>query len=176
MNYYYIYIDNYNNMSDSEDNYDSDFSEDSAEISYEPEEAGLTRFVIILCELYNERMHGTATTDVLHHYLVYSRYKSLNMKYITETIDTIQSFTNFNFIKPQIGECIYLSSGHCVAIVKTIWIKLIQRTWKNIIKEREKIIRLRSNPNSLKHRELTGRWPIECSHYPLLTGMLYKIK
>lgn len=186
------------NMSDSEytdnDN-DSDYDEENENIVYEPEEQCATRFNISVCELYNETIHGDANNlNVLYHYLVYERYKKLDIEYIdgitnfvknqhTQLINQNHSIyknyseiiKNENYIKPEITECIYLETGHCVAILKTHWIKLIQRTWKNIMKKRENIIKKRCHPNSLKHREITGRWPKDCIRYPTLKGMLIKI-
>ena len=50
----------------------------------------------------------------------------------------------------------YYSTG----IDKTIWIKLIQRTWKNIQKKR---LQSKIKIDSLKYRELHGKWPQECN-------------
>ena len=80
--------------------------------------------------------------------------------------------TRKNYIKPEITECIYLNTGHCVAILKTHWIRLIQKKWKNIIKERKTIIKKRCTVKSLRHREITGKWPDDCLFYPQLQGML----
>lgn len=44
---------------------------------------------------------------------------------------------NENYIKPEIAKRFYLKGGECVAILKTFWIKIIQRVWKKFIK-REK--------------------------------------
>lgn len=157
---------------------------------YEPDEIGKTRFNIILCELYNEKVHGITNTNELFHYLVHCRYKVLDMNCINELSNYIQEyymclpnkrhtiFRNYrniimnNYIKPEIGECIYLDTGHCVAILKTFWIKIIQRTWKNIIKNRKNIIIKRSNPIYLKYKETKGIWPDDCLHFPKLKGML----
>ena len=76
------------------------------------------------------------------------------------------------YVKAEIAECVYLENHECVAILKTFWIKLIQRTWKNILQKRTSILKKRANIHSLKHRELTGRWPNDCIHYPELRGML----
>jgi hypothetical protein len=81
-----------------------------------------------------------------------------------------------NYIKPEIGECIYLNSGHCVTILKTFWIKIIQKTWKNILKKRENIIKKSSNINFLKNRETLCKRPTYLYNYPTLKGMLHKIK
>jgi hypothetical protein len=172
--------------------YDSDIDNEYEEnhLIYEPEEMSQTRYNIILCELYNERIHGNTNCEVLYHYLVNTRYKHLNLYYLNEHSNEIQNeytylhnqshdiyrnyrnIINNNYIKPQIGECIYLNTGHCVVILKTFWIKIIQRSWKNILKNRQTIIKKRCHPNSLRHREITGKWPNECLNYPGLRGML----
>jgi hypothetical protein len=179
---------------DSEYNsdYDDDYDDD---LIYEPEEESITKYNISLCELYNRRIHGNENSDVLYHYLVDSRYKALdmisindiayhmNLEYqylINQTHDIFRNYkeiiTRENYVKPEITECIYLSTGHCVAILKTVWLRLIQRKWKNIIKERKQIIKKRSHPNSLRHREITGKWPEDCLKLPQIRGMLSQLK
>lgn len=81
-----------------------------------------------------------------------------------------------DYIKPEIAECVILESHHCVAIIKTIWIKLIQRKWKKIYAERKNIIRKRMSQSSLSTRELTGRWPHHCIYLPSIYGMLRNLK
>ena len=87
-----------------------------------------------------------------------------------------QIITRENYIKPEITECVYLNTGHYVAILKTFWLRLIQRKWKNIIKERKNIIKKRCNLKSLRHREDTGKWPEDCLTFPQLRGMLSQLK
>jgi len=65
---------------------------------------------------------------------------------------------NENYIKPEIAKCFYLKGGECVAILKTFWIKIIQRVWKKIYKERKIILEKRKSYNYLKFRELRGNW------------------
>jgi len=182
------YYNEYNNE------YNSD-SEDYDDILYEPEEPCLTKYNIAISELYNRRIHGTDDSDVVYHYLVNSRFKILDMNYINDLTNYMnygyleldnknhdifrnykQIITKENCIKPEITECIYLNTGHCIGILKTYWLRLIQRKWKNIIKERKNIIKKRCNLDSLKHRELTGKWPKDCLNYPELKGMLSQLK
>ena len=155
-----IIININSNMTDSEytdsDN-DSDYDEENEYIFYEPEEESLTRYNISICELYNKYIHGNANTEVLYHYLVHSRYKKLDMEIIGDICNHINTkyqyldnqghnifrnyreiITNQNYVKPEITECIYLDTEHCIAIIKTFWIKIIQRTWKNILKRENK--------------------------------------
>jgi hypothetical protein len=77
-----------------------------------------------------------------------------------------------HYIKPEIAQCVMLQTQHSIAILKTIWIKLIQRKWKKIYAERQSIMRRRMSPSSLSTRELTGKWPTHCQHLPSIYGML----
>ena len=79
---------------------------------------------------------------------------------------------SFYYIQPHIVECVYLPApgGECVAILKTFWLKIIQRTWKRIYKQR--MAMLCSVP-MLRMREITsGRFVYEKIHIPGLRGML----
>jgi hypothetical protein len=78
-------------------------------------------------------------------------------------------------MNPQIAQCILLESGERVCIIKTIWLKIIQRKWKKIYKERRKIISKRNEPSMLLLREITGKWTKECRNLPSLNGMLKNI-
>jgi hypothetical protein len=93
---------------------------------------------------------------------------------------TIRNYRNIiarpDYIRPEIAECIVLPSQHTVAIIKTIWIKLIQRKWKKVYAERNKIIKTRMQYSSLKTREITGRWPQSCNYLPTLYGLLHDLK
>jgi hypothetical protein len=93
---------------------------------------------------------------------------------------TIRNYRNIiarpDYIRPEIAECIVLPSQHTVAIIKTIWIKIIQRKWKKVYTERNKIIKTRMQYSSLKTREITGRWPQSCNYLPTLYGLLHDLK
>lgn len=93
---------------------------------------------------------------------------------------TIRNYRNIiarpDYIRPEIAECIVLPSQHTVAIIKTIWIKIIQRKWKKVYAERNKIIKTRMQYSSLKTREITGRWPQSCNYLPTLYGLLHDLK
>jgi len=81
-----------------------------------------------------------------------------------------------DYIRPEIAECIVLPSHHTVAIIKTVWIKIIQRKWKTVYAERKRIINARMLYSSLKTREITGKWPISCNYLPTLYRMLSNLK
>ena len=81
-----------------------------------------------------------------------------------------------NYIKPEIAECINLPTGEHIVIIKTMWIKIIQRKWKKVFIARNHIIKCRSCPASLSTRQLTGKWPNHCFTLPGLKCMLSNLK
>ena len=201
MSPYNVNNDNLNSpfteYSDSEySDTDSEDSVDIQDIIYEPDEPASNRFTIALCELFNENLHGHTLSDVIYHYLVYTRFKKLDMKCINEHANFLNNsyiyatnlqhniFKNYyrnmnlkgNYIKPQIVEVLYLKDDrgfdYCLAIIKTFWIKIIQRTWKNICKKRKEIICKRASISALHYREIHGKWPNNCIQYPGLRSML----
>ena len=79
---------------------------------------------------------------------------------------------SFYYIQPHIVECVYLPEpgGECVAILKTFWLKIIQRTWKRIYKQRMAIL---CSVPMLRLREIrSGGFVYEKIHIPGLRGML----
>lgn len=70
----------------------------------------------------------------------------------------------------QIVETNTLETGEEISIIKTFWIKLIQRKWKKIYqmrkKEREHVINRRKNPLSIFHLKRYGVWPKDCRKMP----------
>jgi hypothetical protein len=81
-----------------------------------------------------------------------------------------------NYIKPEIGEYIILPTHETITILKTFWIRIIQKKWKKVFKQKQTIIRQRCSIQSLKIRQTTGYWPIYCNILPGLKGMLYNLK
>lgn len=63
-------------------------------------------------------------------------------------------------------------NGTYTVIIKTFWIKIIQRIWKKIFKQRKFVIKERTKINSLKTRECNGKWPIKIQYLPGLYGLI----
>jgi len=191
-------MDSYSEYSLDEDSleYDSDIEE----AIYEPEELSPTKYNIVLCEIYNDLIYNSINinsnnnNNLLHlntNYIVMYRFK----KYIDFLIDDlicdylfdlnrwpigrpiehsiIRNYTNICLkIKPEIAECIYLDTGECICILKTFWLRLIQRTWRKIFKKRCNMFQLRHTLKSIRYREIHGKWPEICSNMPTIHGML----
>ena len=81
---------------------------------------------------------------------------------------------SFYYIQPHIVECVYLPDpgGECVAILKTFWLKIIQRTWKRVYKQRMALL---CSVPMMRMREIRGSnscFQYEKIHIPGLRGML----
>jgi hypothetical protein len=65
------------------------------------------------------------------------------------------------------------SDGTYYVIVKTYWIRIVQRRWKTIFKQRREIIQKQKKMFSLYHREIKGRFPQGANHLPGIKGMMF---
>ena len=162
-------VEYYNESSDEE--YDDD-------IMYDADELSPTKFNIVLCELYNEKIHGGNKNKLNCQYMVVGAFKNFDIHYLNRMsrfynhsylskLDKItphscirnykQIVTMSNYVKPEIAQMLLLPSGEQVCILKTFWIRMIQRAWKRVFQERHCIIRMRSNPRNILNRQLGKR-------------------
>lgn len=109
----------------------------------------------------------------------YSNIADTNSRYFGKH-PTIRNYRNIvlnsNYIKPEIGEYIILPTQEAVAILKTFWLRIIQKKWKKVFQERKNVIKQRCNLSNLSIKEIRGRWPSSCFNLPGLKGMLSDIK
>lgn len=68
------------------------------------------------------------------------------------------------------------NSGVYKVILKTFWLKIIQRTWKKIYAKRKKVLFKRKQLNNIILREIKGNLNDGSDYYPSLYGMLYNLK
>ena len=130
---------------------DSDLEEDDSDS--DSSESSLSFFT----SDYNEYYHQEISPNVKHS--IIRNYQNI--------------IARSDYIRPEIAECIVLPSQHTVAIIKTIWIKIIQRKWKKIYAERMIIIRRRLQINTLYMREVTGKWPQNCAYLPSIYRLMW---
>jgi len=114
------------------------------------------KYNIVLCEIFNPSSHGfdnNSDPNIQGHHLVHTKFKKINWQTINGIIPNYKKhllknsennglnihplirnyktiISNNSYIKPEIAKVIYLSGGECVAILKTVWIRILQRTWR----------------------------------------------
>tara|TARA_B100000282_G_C31735689_1_gene493310 strand:+ start:2281 stop:2988 length:708 start_codon:yes stop_codon:yes gene_type:complete len=76
--------------------------------------------------------------------------------------------------KPEINilQLHIMDDGTYSVVIKTFWLKIIQRKWKKIFKMRQEILSNRLQLSSMHHREVHGNWPISLRVIPGLVGLL----
>jgi len=57
-------------------------------------------------------------------------------------------------------------------VIKTFWLKIIQRSWKRTFAERVQILNKRKSPESIQYRNLNGKW--KHNKLPSIRGLLVK--
>jgi hypothetical protein len=142
----------------------------------------MNKYDFILCQLHHPFIHGkTNESDkyIETYYVVIEKINIYNFNLVNEFINgyrrfyhqysyrsifqlnnhpTIRNYnkivSNKQYIKPEIAECIILPTGETIAILKTFWIRIIQKVWKNVLKKRKEYIINMCNNNNLRLREL----------------------
>lgn len=196
ISYDYDTYDTDNSDYDSADEYDSDTDDVIEEnLLYDFDYLPRTRFSMGLCELYNDKIHGPTDNDAVNSgFLLLCRFKELQFKPIRRYTQRVVRLVHraprhlfkhhnmirnypvlYSRIKPEILECHYLDKDDIMCVKKTIWIRLIQRTWKNIFKKRQQILKQRYTISSLRYKEINGHWPIHCVNLPSIHGMLNRL-
>jgi hypothetical protein len=134
---------------------------------------------LAICELIHPNIHGTSLNWGGHFLVTWlitlqefetGEYTTLldmiNYKHFEEeegypAHPTIRSYWEQVLAKRyhdlQIIKSEYLSTGECVAILKTCWLRIFQRHWKNILRDRKKAREKASK--FLYYRERNGAWP-----------------
>jgi hypothetical protein len=126
-----------------------------------------------------EESSSNILTNIHHIQQLYeSEYNEITQdpRFILRPHKTIRNYHNIvsrpDYIRAEIGECFELPTGEQIVIIKTIWIRIIQRKWKTVFANRQKIIKYRCCPSSLSTRQLTGKWPNHCLVLPGIRSML----
>ena len=81
---------------------------------------------------------------------------------------------NKDHVKISIIKHEILDTLETVAIDKLFWIKILQRKWKKIMVERNRINQQRNSPKNIAYVQQHGRWPNQLRNLPSLHGILSK--
>jgi len=100
-----------------------------------------------------------------------SSYKKNNLEIIHPIIrNYFNIISSENYIIPQIGYKVYLSGNECVAILKTFWLRIVQRCWKRVYNERKQFLKPPNIIQYLRFRETTLN---HCIRIPSIHGMFW---
>ena len=106
----------------------------------------------------------------------YKKYYEKNFCSLCFPHTLLRNYNNIikqpKYLNLEIGKIYYLNGGECVCVVKTFWLKIVQRAWKKVYKRRQQIRQRRSRPDSILYRQFSGKWPQSCDHLPCIRGML----
>ena len=194
---YYISDDDSNSSNDnqtlslsSDSNSDDGLSNDSIIIEFDQysddEEDEYTIDEIYRDEQYfldSEKQHG-------HYYIgLYKHMKYQNNILLLLNAISIKTFYKYSFIhvlkylyyyslvrlyQPivEIMELYILNDGTYSVVLKTHWIRLIQRHWRKALQIRKQIMKKQMLVRSLYYREIHGRFPYGLNKMPMLIGLM----
>lgn len=139
------------------------------------------RYNLGICEIYHKNIHGYREKSNLyiHNHFILVFYIDVNdlyndqivrnninnmyrsYSYILTSHPTIRNYhkiiSDINNLKINIIETIELPSKEIICIIKTIWLKLLQRKWKNIYKKRIMKLKKMKNFSIIVKREIIGK-------------------
>jgi len=156
---------------DSDEDDDDEFDEDYNEIYQNDSE-----------HMYSEKQDG-------EYYIGISKYIRRYDTILLVNSVSINAFFRFSFnriynylskysilqmqnAKVHIMKLNVLSDGTYSVILKTHWLRLIQRHWKKVFKERAMIIKKRCSIINILSREVNGRYMVGLNSLPTIKGML----
>ena len=107
-------------------------------------------------------------------------YKFIKLENIILLVNRISRETFFRFSVEKISKYFYwysgmfitqkppveilqlhiLDDGTYTAVLKTFWLKLIQRHWKKVYKVRQEILQCRKKISTLRNFEISGKYPV----------------
>jgi len=123
------------------------------------------QYQIAICELYNPYFHGSYEMEHdlmpgFKNYLYGSflcTYSISSDSIYDDMYPSYNSGTRRNGrTRLEIVQLVHLNTGHQLCILKTFWLKIIQRKYKNYYKNLQKRIALAKHPKALLRRQITG--------------------
>lgn len=152
-------------MSDSDSDMDDMFDYDN---DFNDEERINGNYYIGLCrEMFNGNyIFSSAISPSLflrssyHNSLQYLIYNSIIVMNVPE-IEILQ---------------LYIKNNSFYVVKKTFWLRMVQRNWKRVLRERETIYKKRCRIQSILYKEVYGQFPNTCRNLPTLKGMLCLVK
>ena len=181
-------------QSDSESEYNSDESWDS-EDTYEPHNLASDSAHSNMSDIYRYDQSFLDSEKVDGSYYLGTVYLPLyEQSYLLSIAIQTKTFFKFEYKSilryasrysifmnpPKKIDVIQLRilDGSYACIIKTHWIRMIQRHWKKIYREQRQVLNIRKRVSALFEIQTKGRYPMGARHYPTIRGMLaeYSLK
>jgi len=145
---------------------------------------------------HEEQYHLDMDKDDNKYYIGLAHYNHYRNIYLMSNSVSVGSFLKFPFYrildylyvysitKPiffkyetgiEIMKTHYLEDSSLSVILKTHWLRIVQRNWKRIYKQRKEILKKRCSIYSLYQRQITGRYPEGLNSLPSMNGMLHNV-
>jgi hypothetical protein len=135
-----------------------------------------------LLHMDSEKIHG-------HYYIGICKYfpRRRNILYLDSVssktffkfsydiiIDYLKSYSIIYVENPKlhIMKLLIYDDGSYYVVLKTYWLRLIQRHWKRVFKERQEIIAKRRSFDSMRYFEYNGKYSFGQRKLPQLNGMM----
>jgi hypothetical protein len=115
-----------------------------------------------VCEFYNPLLHGESDDARMSNYFFYTCQVELADFYDGCIFEYMSDYPSDSIVSRQdtypmleIVQPVTLEpGGECVAIIKTFWLRIIQRIWKRIFAERRRRLSQLLSPYGLMQREI----------------------
>jgi hypothetical protein len=158
-----IIIDDIDSDDDFDDDYNEIYQNDSEHMYSEKEQGryyiGISKFV----RTYNIiLMVNSVSTNAFFRY-PFDKIRSYLTKY---------SIMNMQNARVHIMKLHILIDGSYSVVLKTFWLRLIQRHWKKVFRERASIIKKRCSIKNLLLKEICGKYSNNLQYLPTINGLL----
>ena len=150
-------------------------------------------YKLAICEVFHPDLHGqdeNSSPNINSHFLVYTmidlpdfynnsylseensyrRYRrAIQLLHGSPAHPMIRDYNKVatKYIRLEIIQADLLSGQEEVAYLKTFWLRIVQRRWKKIYKDRKEILRQRGQVKAMQERQRTGNWPKHLRNWPL---------
>ena len=140
---------------------------------------------LAICELFHPVLHGVdenSSPNINEHFLIYTTIEVddfYNKAYVSEenhlrryrnaTLRLLNMHTQINkHMRLEIIQAYDLEPGReSIAILKTFWLRIVQRCWKKVFRTRKELIKQRSSIRALHERARLGSWAPHLRHWPV---------
>jgi hypothetical protein len=187
-----VVIDNYDASdfetgdSETDNEQDTDSDDDFEEFQIEPDDDEYD-------EIYQEdSYHVYSEKEDNHYYIGLAKRITQDTMIMVNSVSANTFFTySFLRIRDYLAKYSIISIKNakvhimklCVlpdetysVILKTHWLRLVQRTWKKVYKERKRVIKGRRNIQNRFYNETHGRYPNGLNRVPSIHGMMSQYK